>query len=139
MGADLREEFESDPGSPACIALARELIARSDLADAQQILIKGLSVNPSLDLARLLLAKVYFLQGFIPFAAKEIAELRVKNPKLEVLKRLHQKLTPHSGSVPNAVSSVQPEAPLVEAGNFEQKIVAETDFEFSEIDLIDKK
>ena len=131
MSEEAKKAFEADPGSASAVIYAKQLIAANKTTDAMAVLMKGLSANPNLHLGRLLLAKLYFGQGYIPFAAKEIKELCRQAQDNTALKRLLQKLEP-TGTADSDVQSKK-EAAKTDA------VIAETDFDFGEIDLLDKK
>ena len=86
--------------------------------EAIEVCLKGLSANPSCHRGRLVLARLYFECGYIPFAAREVNILRETLPELASLDRLYKKFYPDS------------------AGDSEgETTVAETDFEISELEL----
>jgi predicted Zn-dependent protease len=125
----LRALVQADPGNPAFIELAEALRKSGQHAEAQSICLLGLSKNPAAHLGRLVLAQSYFEQGCYPFAAREIEILCRELPSSRTLRKLLEKIAP---------SRAKLLAPLGEqSGSGGESTVAETDFSFDEIELLD--
>lgn len=123
---DYQVVLAEDPGNPLFADLAEELRAKQNWFDAIQVCLSGLSSNPSCARGRLVLAQIYFDQGYLPFARREVAELVASHPQLSSLRRLWEQLgggLMHEGS----------ELSSLDIGD--GKIVAETEIDLGEIDL----
>lgn len=104
-----------DPGNARFVDYAEFLRKEGRLDEALLISLKGVSANPTLTKGRLILARVFYELGFHAFAAREIRELLATMPENGTLKRLLELLSPGEG-------------------DFEESVVAESDFD---IDLLD--
>ena len=122
------EILKNDAGNPIFVDVAEAYRRESNLDAAIEVCLKGLSANPSCHLGRLVLARVFFERGELPFAAREVRELCSALPEIESLKRLMKSLSPDAQeSVPK---------PQVEAATT-QNTVAEADFDLDEIDILE--
>jgi len=75
--ADLQREVSADPGSdkfPQLAKLLGEDVTRR--AEAREICFRGLAAQPENHLGRLILARLFYLDGMFDFAARELAEIR---------------------------------------------------------------
>jgi len=74
---ELERLLEANPSSDKFVELA-QLIANNDerRAEARELCFRGLSANPNDKVARLLLAKLFYLDNMFEFAARELSELR---------------------------------------------------------------
>lgn len=70
---ELSKTLDEQPSSKVFLELARLLIEQDKLR-AKEVLIQGLYHYPKNLVARLLLAKLYYYQGWYNFSAREIAE-----------------------------------------------------------------
>ncbi len=93
-------------------------------SDALVLLLKGLSENPSHHQARLLLARVFFELGCVPFALNELAFLSQRFPKNENLKKLIREL---GGNVAAAQSESM------------AAVVAESEIDFDAIEGLEEE
>ena len=75
--ADLQREVSADPGSDKFPQLAK-LLGEDAVrrAEAREICFKGLAAQPENHLGRLILARLFYLDGMYDFAARELAEIR---------------------------------------------------------------
>lgn len=101
---------------------AENLRRSGKLEEALKVCLQGLSANPAHHKGRLVLARVFFEMGYLPFAIREIEELCEALPESKSLQRLRDKLSP------------QP----AEASGGAEETVAEADFDLDELDLIAK-
>jgi len=91
-------------------ALAAQAAGR--LSEAMEILFSGLSKQPENHLARLNLARVFYEQGFIPFAQRELVELRDQLPRNAAIQKLLERIAPElvarqeDSAAPQATASV---------------------------------
>ena len=86
----LREEYEKAPGSDAFVDLAGALSEKAETrAEAREICFRGLSQSADNHRGRLMLARLFYLDGYAEFCVRELQELqsRVKNDSLERLLR----------------------------------------------------
>lgn len=131
MSENYEELLTKDPGNPQFLNYARQLVLDKQLTDAVTTLISGLSHNPSYHEARLLLAKVHYELGQMPFALRELNELRVQIPESEAIKRLIQKIDPKGEPAGQSKPEAQAEAASAET-------VAEAEFDLDDLELLSK-
>lgn len=115
------EDFQS------CADQALALIRQSKLLDAQQLLLKGLSEDPFNPRARILLAKVFFEMGFVPFSVRELEQVYHELPDNKYVKNLLEKLAPERVGALDTVSQGT-------VGT-----LAEADFDIGDIEILDKE
>ena len=118
-----------DPGNPAFAELAELLRKQGKLGEALDTCLSGLSKNPTCHLGRLVLARVFYDRRMYSFAVRELEALRIALPQSKTIAKLLETLSPGSAALSAAV------APSVQ----DDETVAETDFEFEELDLIGKE
>ena len=124
---DLKKLLEQDPGNPVYGDFADGLRRRGDLLGALQVCLSGLSSNPGHHLGRLVLARVFYDLGCMPFALRELVYLRRELPDVQSIKKLVDKLSPAGA------------ADTKETSESEEAVFAEADFDFDDISLISKK
>jgi tetratricopeptide (TPR) repeat protein len=73
-------------------AEAEKLRSEGKFLESLRILLEGLSTEPQNSQARLLLSRVFYEQGFIPFAIRELEELLKTFPENGSIIKLHEKL-----------------------------------------------
>ena len=83
---ELKKALDEEPSSKAFLELARLLIEQ-DSKKAKEVLFQGLYYYPKNLVARLLLAKLFYQDGFYNFSAREIAEVWSET-KSETTKKL---------------------------------------------------
>lgn len=83
---ELQKALDEEPSSKAFLELAR-LLFDQDSARAKEVLFQGLYYYPKNLVARLLLAKLFYQDGFYNFSAREIAEVWSET-KSETTKKL---------------------------------------------------
>lgn len=127
--AQLREKLADDPGAPEFADLADLLIDQGRMHDAFAVLFAGLSANPACHVGRLTLAKLFFQCDYLPFAVREIELLVREVPHSESLRKLFRAVSPGS---PFASSENGGSAPSV------SESIAEIDFDFESLDLLEK-
>ena len=123
------EILENDPGNPVFLEYAESLRSEGRLTEALIVCLSGLSKNFSLHRGRLLLARLFFEQGFYPFAAREISYLARYFPSNTAIQKLHQKLSFAALAADDGSDSVQPQT----------DIVAEADFDVEDIEGLDEE
>lgn len=134
------EVLKENPGDPAFVEYANHLLETGHDDQAMMVCLAGLSSNPGEHRGRLLLARIFFLKSFIPFAISELRILNKALPENEPIRKLLQKL---SLSAEGEVGSAAPtEASRLtkdssqEDQEAEEVTVAESDFDFDDLDLI---
>jgi len=142
--SSLFRAFEEDPGSDLGLLYIKELLSKGETREALPCLLKSVNANPSGHIARLLLARFFFTQGLTSLAAREVKELAERIPDNEALERLSQKLSPRSVSASSKSDGSNSDAVYSPDSNARESIdseaeVAEADFDFSDIELLDKK
>ncbi len=132
------EILQNDAGNPIFVDVAESYRSNGEMREALDVCLKGLSANPSCHLGRLVLARVFYERGDLPFAAREVRELCSQLPEIESLRRLFKSLAPDGQhEVPlSAQISSQPVPVKVEpSGN---DTVAEAEFDLDEIDILEE-
>lgn len=123
---ELRRILTEDPGNERFVELARLLREAGRKLEAVEVCFAGLSASPQCHDGRLELARAFYELGYIPFAAREVSELRSIYPASSDLQKLAELL--------GAVETVESQAPQP-AGS--PDTVAEAEFDADEIELID--
>lgn len=126
MNQDYQALLREDPGNPAFPAYAESLINQGKPLEALEVCLAGLSVNPTCHKGKLLLARIYFERSYIPFAVRELQELRLALPDNKYITRLLERLAPESllnlGKPPTGTSA--------------EMTLAETDLEAGDIEIL---
>jgi lipopolysaccharide biosynthesis regulator YciM len=123
--------LETDPGNPEFADYADKLRRSSQFGEAMIVCLKGLSANPACQRGRLILARTYFDQKLIPFALKELEQLLIEIPDNQLLAKLISTIAP-GHKLPSSPSTVG------EPVSTEAETVAEAEFAFEELDLIEE-
>jgi tetratricopeptide (TPR) repeat protein len=85
----IRDKLLSNPGDPACAILAEFLRKQGRTQEALEVCLNGLTVNPTLVSARIVLARLYLQKGWLPFCTRELRiAYRLETSNLSVLKLL---------------------------------------------------
>ena len=116
---DLEKIVTENPGAPEFYLLADKLRQEGFFKEAIHVALAGLSVDSGNQQARLLLARLYFEQRYIPFAIREIEDLQRAHPESSALKSLLEKLDPGHSIKDRGTTQ----------GNVEE-VIAEADFDF---------
>ena len=130
---ETRALLQDDPGNPAFVDCAEELRRAGDLEEALEICLAGLSANPSSLRGRLVLARVFYESGYIPFAARELAYLRRARPESESLRKLCEELGVEAlqDSFADAAQSLPAQG--------EAEVVAETEFDLDVLETLSEE
>lgn len=123
-----KESLQEDAGSPVFVELAESLREEGKVLEALEVCLKGLSVNESNDLGRLLLAKLYYELEAPPFALKELKELNQRGVGGDSLRKLISAIGGEAVFNENVEETTQ--------ANVET--VAEAEFEFDDLDFSDE-
>lgn len=124
--AELREILAVDPGSPEYVELAKILVEDEETrAECREVCFRGLSRDSEHPLARLVLARSFYLDGFIEFAVRELVELN-KQVQVSSLERLLDSFGAHAEPFRQAGS---PTTESEEAEEEEEEILAEIDLD----------
>jgi hypothetical protein len=91
-----------------------------------------LTKNPNCHRGRLVLARLYYDAGYIPFAVTELEKLCRYLPESQALRRLLLKLSPEAKIEELKPAEGAANTPTTSA------TVAETDFSFEDLDLIEE-
>lgn len=138
MSKDLAELVFQDPGNPAFVDLAESLRTSGKLSESLQVCLAGLSRNPDLHRGRLVLARVFFELGFVPFCLQEIHNLIKELPNNNALLRLAEKLDPSFESSRLNLNPDSARLPLSDTASSnsqaDESVVAEADFDFDILD-----
>ena len=122
---DIVAKLEADPGDPIFAAHANSLREEGALDKALFVCLAGLSSNPACHQGRLVLARIFYEQGFHPFALREVERLHHDLPKNEAVRRLLEAISP---------DQVAPEGAAEDRGKAEESAdeatVAEAEFDF---------
>ena len=132
----LRVLVARDRGDPAFAELADLQMARGEHQQALVTLLGGLSANPSHQVGRLILARLFLHLDFTPFAIRELRELRASAPSCESLKRLIEAVAPGSLAAEQGSLGIASHVSEGAAGassssvSRAEEVVAEDEFEF---------
>lgn len=112
-----------DPGDECYADYADFLRVRKRFSEAVGVCLAGLSADPGYRRGRLILARVFYDAGFLPFAVREVEELQRQAPDNPALKRLLDVML-------QDMSSVEGESGIVEG----ETTVAESAFDIDDIE-----
>lgn len=126
---DVAAVLEKDPGNVLFYDLAVGLSLEGNLIDAIEVCLRGLSVNPGFHKGRLLLARLYYECGYIPFAVKELESLFGACPNSKSVRRLLERLSPGSAALSSGVATSVAGNSTVAEGDFNLDDLAELDEE----------
>lgn len=122
LTAEEKSKLESNPADVIYHEVADRLRKDRLYGEAAFVCIRALCKNPSLDRARLLLAKIYFEGNVIQFALRELEVLYKNNQDNDSVKRLIDSISP------GAADKIQVNQNSVE------KVVAESHFKVKDIE-----
>ncbi len=78
------------------------------LEEALSVVLKGLSDNPDAHRGRLVLARIFYEKGYLPFAVREVEHLVRQVPSNAALKKLLGTLAPdRGGEIQGSTGSVE--------------------------------
>lgn len=83
--SELRKLVQKDPGCDQFVELAKLLAEKAEnRPEAREVCLRGLTENPKSNAGRLLLARLYYLDGMTEFCIRELAVLQanVQTPSL---------------------------------------------------------
>jgi hypothetical protein len=139
----LRTLVARDRGDSAFAELADLEMARGEHHQALLTLLGGLSANPSHQVGRLILARLFLHLDFTPFAIRELKELRAATPACESLKRLIEAIAPGTLAAEQlALGSKDPvtaEVAALAPASSREEVVAEDEFEFDILESLEEK
>jgi len=127
--AEIKDILDKYPGDPVFVSYSDNLRIIGNLSDALCVCMAGLSASTDDVKGRLVLAQIFYDLGFLPFAIRELKELNRTLPENESIKRLLAKVAPGEQKF------AQADEP--NPGGGEEATVAEADFDFDEIDLLE--
>lgn len=107
---EYRAALSTDPGSPVFVEFADYLRGLRRQSEAIDVCLAGLSANPDAHRGRLLLARVFYECGFIPFAVRELRHLRDHFSDNRALGKLIERLSPKQSGTESAQLSEVAEA-----------------------------
>lgn len=122
-----------DPGHESFVRVAEELRGLGDFDRALAVCVRGLNKIPENLHARLTLAHIYYQMGCTHFAFRELLELQSAHPESVSIAKLLQKFMPEGGAEAQIQGLNQKSA---SAAGHTQEIVAESEFDFDEIELL---
>lgn len=122
---DWQTFLNQDPGNPYFAEVAEDLRKQGQAPQAFRVCFSGLSANPHCHLGRLVLARLFYEQGSLPFALRELKTLAEELPDNKYIAKLLGKLTPGEISQPTE----QPG----------ESTIAEAEFDFDDIDLLEEE
>lgn len=131
----LRNAVEANPGAPEFVELAK-LVAEKEHGrpEAREICLRGLTADPKNALGRLLLAKLFYLDGMSLFAARELVELS-RARRTPALERLLAAFADFTDGVSPTTGTTSPVGGS--ATEQEEQVVGELDLDadFDEIEV----
>lgn len=137
--AELREKVKVDPAGEHCVELARLLIEEeSSRSEAREVLFAGIARDPHLALARLLLARSFYLDSMIEFAVRELVELQ-KYTDVPSLNKLLDSFGSYAMAFrPGKSAAKQEGAGTTSDDDDEEDVLAEIDIDDEFLDAIDE-
>ena len=123
---DLEKAVAKNAGAPEFVTLAEVRRSEGDLKNAAHVCFAGLSADPGNHQGRLLLARVLFELEYLPFAVKELVDLKNAHPDSKALERLLEKLAPDQ-----LVNQSSPDS-------IGEEVIAEADFEFDILEELEE-
>ncbi|RMG44745.1 MAG: hypothetical protein D6719_01310 [Candidatus Dadabacteria bacterium] len=129
-----KELLKEDPGNAEFAEFSDYLRRKKRFLEAFDVCFAGLSANPSCDHGRLVLARTFYDCGYYWFAVRELKMLQEKHPFNKSIKRLLKYLT---GS--EVVNESSPEASPSQSAAESEDTVAEAEFDFEDLDLIEEE
>lgn len=121
--------LEKDPGNSLFVDCVEELMVRAEILQALEVCLKGLSHNPSQHSGRLLLARIFYQMGCLPFAIEQLQIIQRETPNNTALNKLIVKLggTIKVGEGPK--SSTNEKSPEIDT-------LAEADFDVLDLEAL---
>ena len=116
-----------NPGDPCFADYALYLRSQGRGDEAQQVCISGLSENPQHHRGRLVLARLFYDRGQLPFSIREVEQVYRELPNQQTIRKLLSRLSPTSLG-----SETRPKETI-------EQTVSEAEFGFDQIDLLDEK
>ena len=92
---ELRDTLASDPTDSSFVRLAELHLADQEYAQAREVCFYGLTSNPENLQARLLLSRLFYLDGMLEFSVRELVELK-KRAELPAVDTLLDLFGPHA-------------------------------------------
>lgn len=137
---EFEKVLEEDPGNSVFCDYAEQLRIAGNFPKALDVCLKGLSVNPDFHKGRLALARIFYEQSYLPFAIREVKCLSEALPDNRYLQRLYAQLAPDQVSGGEAAEMASEDSDEAGSGEVESSgddTVAEVDFDFDELEMID--
>lgn len=107
---EYRAALSADPGAPLFVEFAEYLRGLRRQSEAIDVCLAGLSANPDAHRGRLMLARVFYECGFVPFAVRELQVLGARFPENRALAKLRERLSPNISQQDSAGESEVAEA-----------------------------
>jgi len=137
---ELGQRLSEDRGDAAFAELADLQMARGAYQEALGTLLAGLSANPSHQVGRLILGRLFLHLNYAPFAIRELLELRAQAPQCESLRRLIEAVAPGTlASLTGAAIASGPAAQSVGVDSQSEDVVAEDEFDFDILESLEEK
>ena len=122
---EYRAILQYDPGNSVFVGFADLLRSEGSAEEAINVCLLGLTHNPGFHRGRLLLARLYYDKGYIPFAVREVETLVSAAPQNAALRKLLFKLSPTSETSDRKVS----DTPV--------QTLAEAEFDIGELEMVE--
>ena len=128
---NLRDTLASDPTDSSFVRLTELHLADEEYAEAREVCFKGLTANPENLQARLLLSRLFYLDGMLEFSVRELVELK-KRAELPAVDTLLDLFGPHAErflASSTAKKTLSPDASEVDEDDDSEEILAEIDLD----------
>jgi len=122
---EIEEALKGDPTDPRFTILIKNYTQKGRYVDALLVALGGLSYCPDNYLARVLLARIFFELGFVPFALRELQVLRECVQDASTLDKLIDKISP-----------IIKNSKEVQIEDEEERTIADQEFEVEELELL---
>ncbi len=132
----LRKRVATDPAAKEFIELAKVLGEKNETrAEAREVCFRALTSDSKNLRGRLLLAKLFYLDGMIEFCVRELLEIEHSAPETPALKRLLEALGDYTEKQRQTRTETSKET---KAQQQDSKIIAEVSLEENFLDALDE-
>ncbi len=126
----LLDNLKKDPANPIFAEYAEYLRRKKRWWDAIEVCMEGLSHNPSVLAGRIVLARIYYQKGWLPFAVRELELIYSERPDSAETVSLLKKLSPDFQE--NSYKNTDKRDGTVSK---EDTVIAETEFDLGDLEV----
>lgn len=122
----LKAKLSKDPGDPLFAEYAEFLRRKQRKEEAYKVCFSGLSANSNAYAGRLVLARLFHDDGYIPFAVRELETLYQQSPENETVRHLLERLSPSFAADFHTPSEQSTDT-----------MIAETEFDLGDLEMLE--